>query len=273
MEKIEISYKTIIFTVLFLLSLWVLFQIRWVILYFFVSFVLMTALNPVVNFFHKIKFPRILGIIITFLLLLSILSLIIASIAPPLVEQTINLVNLIGSLVPKDLLIFNFDLNSISSIFQTFSNGVFSVFKIIIGVGSNLITFFTIFVLTFYLLLERINLTKYLHMLFDNKEKEERVEHILLSIESRLGGWIRGEITLMFIVGLLTYVGLIILRIPYALPLAILAGLLELIPNLGPTLSAIPTVIVAFTISPLLGLAGLALGILVQQLENNLIVP
>jgi predicted PurR-regulated permease PerM len=77
----------------------------------------------------------------------------------------------------------------------------------------------------------------------------------------------------MLLVGLITYVGLRLLGIPYALPLAILAGLLEIIPYFGPIIAAIPAVIIGFSISPLIGIATTALAFLIQQLENYLIVP
>jgi predicted PurR-regulated permease PerM len=63
------------------------------------------------------------------------------------------------------------------------------------------------------------------------------------------------------------------LGIPFALPLAILAGVMELIPTLGPIVSAIPVAIIGFGISPLMGAASIALSLLVQQLENYLFVP
>ena len=84
----------------------------------------------------------------------------------------------------------------------------------------------------------------------------------------------RGELILMFTIGLVTFVGLTLLNIPYALPLAILAGVLELIPNLGPTISAIPAIIIAFAVhGPVSGIAVLGLSIAIQQAENNLLVP
>jgi predicted PurR-regulated permease PerM len=77
----------------------------------------------------------------------------------------------------------------------------------------------------------------------------------------------------MVLIGVLMFIGLSLLRIPFALPLAILAGVLELIPTLGPIVAAVPVAIIGFGISPLTGVASLALSFLVQQLENYLFVP
>ena len=73
--------------------------------------------------------------------------------------------------------------------------------------------------------------------------------------------------------GILIFIGLTILQIPLALPLALVAGLLEIVPIVGPIVSSIPAILVGLTISPLIGLAIAALFFIVQQLENHLIVP
>ena len=97
-------------------------------------------------------------------------------------------------------------------------------------------------------------------------------------IDEVFSNYIRGQLILGAAVGVMVGVGLFILRllgfqIPYILLLAIVAGLTELIPIIGPTLGAIPGVLVGLFISPTTGLAVLVIYIIVQQLENNLLVP
>ena len=77
----------------------------------------------------------------------------------------------------------------------------------------------------------------------------------------------------MTMVGLLTFIGLSLIGVRYALPLSIIAGLLEVVPNLGPTISTIPSFLVALTQSYFLGFSTIALYFIVQQLENHIIVP
>ena len=104
-------------------------------------------------------------------------------------------------------------------------------------------------------------------------KQEKLVESIIVKVENGLGQWIRGQLSLSFIVGVLTYIGLRILGIPYALPLALIAGILEIIPIVGPIISAIPAILVGATMAPILGLAAAALFLIIQQVENNIIVP
>ena len=78
----------------------------------------------------------------------------------------------------------------------------------------------------------------------------------------------------MLTIGIVTFIGLTVLRIPYALPLALAAGLLEILPNLGPTLAAIPAIAIAYiSFGPVSALLALIFYVIVQQLENNLLVP
>ena len=101
----------------------------------------------------------------------------------------------------------------------------------------------------------------------------DRLVIVVKDIEERLGAWVRGQLLLALIIGLASYLGLFILGISYVLPLALIAGILEMVPIIGPIISAIPAIIVALTVSPGLALAVAALYIIIQQLENNLIVP
>ena len=106
-----------------------------------------------------------------------------------------------------------------------------------------------------------------------SRRAQGRAEGLIREVEYRLGGWLRGQITLMFLVGLLTYLGLLALGVEYALPLALIAGLLEVIPVIGPIIAAIPALVVGFGMAPWMGIWVLVLYLVVQQFENSLLVP
>ena len=92
-------------------------------------------------------------------------------------------------------------------------------------------------------------------------------------VDDKLGNWLRGQIVLSICIGVMSWIGLMLIGMPFALPLALIAGFLEIVPTLGPILSAIPAVIVALTISPTLAVGVLVLYILIQLTENHIIVP
>lgn len=270
--KIEISPKTIFYTILILIGFYITYQLRAVFLILFIAFILATALNPLVNALQKIKLPRVLAIFISFVLVIGIVTLVFAGIIPTLIEQTAILATSLIQIL-NDNHLLEFDQNTISSQIQTISSSLINVLKIILGAASNIIGLFSLLVMTFYLLIERPNLEKYLRNLLHDGEKERRWLRVVEAVEMRLGGWVRGELLLMIIVGTLTYIGLTAIKIPFALPLALLAGLLELVPNLGPTIAAIPAALIGLTISMPVAIGTVIVSIAVQQLENNIIVP
>ena len=270
-RKIEISHRSVIFIVLFLLSLWFLYQVRQIILALFVSVILMAALNPIVDRLQRWHLPRWLSILLLYVVIFGGLGITVAILIPPLVDQTSTFINR-SIFYLKSLSVLGIDTNIITSQISQLGLLPNSVLKIIVGFFSNLIAVLFLLMVTFYLLLERRNLNRYLLILF-GEGGEQRAGEFVDKIEHRLGGWIRGEAVLMTIIGLMTYIGLRILGIEFALPLAIFAGLLEVVPNIGPSISAIPAVLMGLTISPITALAVAALYFLVQQLENSVIVP
>lgn len=272
--KIEISHRTVIFTIFFLLFLWFLYQMRHILVIFFVGVILTSALNPVVERLEKFKIPRILAVIIIYLLIFTFLGLILAGIIPSLVSQTKILISRFPSYY-RSLENLGIDGEILNSQIENFLNRLssisFDLIRVTVGFLGNFLVIFTLIFVSFYLLLERKNLDEYLEKLFGSANV--RVGKIVNKVEKRLGEWVRAQTTLMLIVGIMCYLGLVLLGVEFALPLALLAGLLEIVPNIGPTISAIPAILSGLAISPLMGLAVLALYFLIQQLENHIIVP
>lgn len=271
-KKIEISHKTIIFIALFGVSLWIGYQIKDILLMLLVAGMIASALNPVVDAMERRKIPRLLAIILIYLLLWGVIGGMIASIIPTLIDQTSRLIIKIPSAI-SSLELFGQNQREVTQqILSRISTLPEAIFRIIFDLLGNMMSVLTTLVISLYFLLERKNFDKYL-LDFLGEIGQKKALETLRQIENSLGIWLRGEFILMFTVGTTTYLGLLFLGIDNALPLAILAGVLEIIPNIGPVLSAIPAVLVAFTVSPLLALGTTALYFVIQWLENNLLVP
>ncbi|MFH0942627.1 MAG: AI-2E family transporter [Candidatus Beckwithbacteria bacterium] len=267
--KVELSYKSIVFTALFVIFIAFLYRIRHIMLLLFVGIIFMSALSPLVDKLEKRKIPRGLATFFFYILILSVIGFGIGSLVPPLVEQSAKLI----STFPQDLNQLTKGYINPSILEPHLKALPEQILKIALGVVNNIFSLLTFLVILFYLILERKNLHKYLLFLFGSNGTEARAEAFINRLENKLGGWVRGELFLMFIVGFMSYLGLTFLGVEFAIPLAFLAGLLEVIPTVGPIVSAIPAILVAFGTSPVLALATTALYFLIQQLENNLIVP
>lgn len=268
-SKIEISHKTIIFTLLLLAGIWIIWQIRDILYFLFIAFIIMSGLHPVVEGLEKRKVPRVLAVVISYIGIIGILTLAIASLIPAMIIQSTHLIQTLPSVIEK---VIPYGVGNLGQFTQQIAPIGQNIIKVTISIFSNIVTIVTILVFAFYFLLERKH-TKATLAGFIGIDRAEIIIEVLERIEMRLGMWIRGELILMTVIGVMTYIGLLLLRIDFALPLAIFAGLLEIIPNIGPIVSAIPAVLVALSISPVAALSVIGLFILVQQLENNLIVP
>ncbi|MBI4129969.1 AI-2E family transporter [Candidatus Roizmanbacteria bacterium] len=270
-QRIEISYKTIVFTVLFLLSLAVIFQIRDILFLLMLSFIAASGLRTTIERLERLGIPRVLAILLIYVVLISLLFLLLSVIVPVLLQQTTRLVQKLIEFFSFSFLAPYMNL-SVGRIADQLTSLSGNIYRATVGAVGILVNFFTFFVFTFYLLLERRHMRVLLRN-FLGEAMKERIVRVVLAIEERLGAWVRGEVSLALIIGTLSYVGLLLLNVDFALPLAIIAGILEVVPIVGPIISAVPAVIVASLISPWLAIAVVALYFLIQQLENHLIVP
>jgi predicted PurR-regulated permease PerM len=146
----------------------------------------------------------------------------------------------------------------------------------VVGVATGLFTgvLYALFslVMALYLTIDGDRVRRYF-ILFLPIDRQDQAQVVSERIGARLGAWARGEALLAAIIGGMTWVGALVLGLPYAGALALVAAVGELVPNLGPILAAIPLILVGLLQSPTKGLLALVLAIVIQQLENNLIVP
>ncbi|OGG24322.1 hypothetical protein A3A79_04015 [Candidatus Gottesmanbacteria bacterium RIFCSPLOWO2_01_FULL_43_11b] len=269
MNKIEISYRTIIFAVAFVAGLWVLLQIRDILFLLFISFILMTAIRPLVTLLEKVRIPRIISILFVYLIVFGLFGFSLAGTIPLLVTQSTRLITDLPKFAADVMPYWNIDVTTLTRQIAPISE---NIVKVTVGVFSNLITTLAVLVFTFYFLLERPRASQTLTSLV-GESMANKTLNILRLIEKRLGGWVRGELLLMLSIGIASYIGLTILHVDFALPLAIIAGVLEIVPTIGPIVSAIPAILVALATSPFLAVSVVALYFIIQQVENNVLVP
>lgn len=272
LRKVEISHKTIIFAVLFLISLGFLYFIRDIILELFVALLLMAILEPLVGKLTKIKIPRAISVLLSYMVFFGIFGGVIALIIPPLVEQTTSFANFIPTYISNIGIDPAIGDQVMKELIAAVGNIPSQLIKFGVSLFSNVLAVLTVLAFTFYLLMSRGKLDEQLGLFFGAAKKEKLI-NVIYALEKRLGGWARGQLILMVLVGVLNFIALTILGVPFALPLAVFSGLLEIVPYLGPILGAIPGVLIGFGISPLTGFGVAIAAFLIQQLENYVFVP
>jgi predicted PurR-regulated permease PerM len=146
------------------------------------------------------------------------------------------------------------------------------IFGYLRNVVGGLFGFITILLLTFYMLVESRELFSFFVRLFPVRQRP-RVAHISNTVTQKVSAWLGGQMLLSVVIGVTSAIGLWAMGVPYFYVLALISAIGELIPMVGPILSAIPAILVATTVSP-----GLAIGVTVffiiqQQVENSILVP
>lgn len=274
----EISVLTIAKIIGAILLVWFLYAIREIIVMFFVVLVIVAAVGPLVDKMSK-YIPRLLAIIFLFILFLGILTAIGFLLIPPIVEQikllAINLPTFINRFDPiyksvKDILP-NYQDNLLNASSQL-GNLTLGFYSTTVGVIGGFVYLFTTLILAVYMLVEKNSIRNLLHQIIPTGHKEVFFG-IIRKISYKMGSWLRGQILLIFIIGILDGIALYVLGIPYALTLAVWGGLTEVIPYVGPWLGLIPALIIALAISPWKALFILIAYVLIQQLEGQFLVP
>jgi predicted PurR-regulated permease PerM len=281
-QTINISTSTIFRTILIILGVLFLYFIRDILMIVFVAVIIAAAINGPASWLQRRRVPRLLGVIFIYLLLFLLLALVVSLVLPPLAEQIKQLAKCFPEFMGRVGLSvqewwgqykLDGDLQTLlDRIGNKLTQATSSVFVTIISLFGGLVSAIIILVISFYLAVQERGVKRFLISLTPN-EHQHYFSDLIDRIQAKIGGWLRGQLLLMLIVGCLTFIGLTLLGVKYALTLALIAGLLEIVPYIGPILAAIPAVILAFFQSPLLALLVIVLYLVIQELENYIIVP
>ena len=272
---VAISPSIVVFSTFFFASLMFLYHIKEILVALFLGFLLMVALSPAVSRVQKRVRSRSISILIVYLILLLVISVMLAFLIPPLATQLTQLLkNIQLPFLQEELSSLKFSVQELNQLAANYGGSINALFSIISSTFKGLFTFFTLMVISFYLMADQPNLYKKVGWFTTNKHHVKIAKEFMIDVENQLGNWIRGQIIVMILVGLFTYIGLELIGVPYALPLGILAMLLEILPNLGPTLAAVPGILIAWIHGDhISALVVLIFYIVLQQIESNLLTP
>lgn len=255
--------------------IWFIVQTRGIFATVIAAYVLMAGLSPVVKFLRAKKIPKVLSIIIAYSLVVAIVLLLVIPIVPFFAAQIQSLYQNFPSYLDKAVHVFGFSINSsqINNVLQA-EIGVIgeNALTVTSWVFGTIFSTLTVLVISFYLMIDYNRIRRGFADLFEEHE-EKHVYETMDLLEERLGAWVRGQLLLCLSIAFCTWAALTIIGLEYALPLALIAGILELVPTIGPILSSVPAIIVALTISPATTLVVVIAYLIIQMTENNVLVP
>ncbi len=282
----DISSASILRGILLVLLFVFLYVLKDVIIIFLFALVLASALSPFANWLDQKGFPRVVGVLLLYLSVLG-LGVLILSLVIPYVSDDINrLINALPEVVqrvstsleqaqdssPQYLDFLGEVQNILGGLSGWLQQASQSILGLVVSIFGGVLSFFAILIISFYLSVTRKGIENFLGSVVPEKY-EGYVISLWKRAEVKVGKWLQGQLLLCLIVGLLSYIGLSLLGIKYALILSLIIMVLELVPMVGPVLAAIPAVFLAFMQSPSLGFWVIVLYVFVQQLENHVLVP
>ncbi len=292
--SVSMSWGTMIKAVVVIALSIAFYMIRDVILVILTSVVIASALEPMTKWLMKWRLPRVISVIIIFVAFFAFFAGIFFFFVPPLLDD----VSAFVSSVPVYLESFNFAgsksfsgifgpqgvidsfsgtaissvelISEIKSSFFGLSGGIFHGINVVFG---GLLSLVIIVVLSFYLTVQERGIENFLRIVTPIKHEAYTLD-LWARTRRKIGLWMQGQLILGVLMGIFVYLGLAIMDLPYALLLAVIAAVFELIPLFGPVLAAVPAVFIAFTNAGVgLGLTVIGFYVIMQQFENHLIYP
>lgn len=268
-----------------LILAYALYLVRQILVLVIVALFLAIGLDPIVRWVQRFRLPRGGAVAVVLVGLLLFIGGFFASVTPPLVRQTVRLAEQIPTF-SRELsgrsqrfreLDRQFDISkrvreTVSDIPSVAGASAGKALGIARSVGRTVFSVLTVLVLTIYFLLDLPNLIAGAAKLVAKTRRKQMQEHADVVFRS-ISSYIIGNIAISIVAGVVSYIALSLLRVPYALPLAMWVAVADLIPMVGATLGAIPAVIVAFFHSLPTGIGTLVFYAIYQQVENYVVSP
>jgi predicted PurR-regulated permease PerM len=250
-------------------------------------------LNPFVGLLQRLKLPRILAIVVIYVVIIGIITLIIGNLIPMISKQVMAFVNDVPSYYKETMQFIDHlseteqfkwvmtqDYFSISNIVKelndyvaTLPNRITDSFSNIFSAVTNIaVTIITVPFLLFYMFKDGGKFPDMVAKFFPSSYRKEGLK-TLKETGDTLAAYINGQVTVALFVGLVSFIGYVIIGLPYALVMALIVAVTNIIPYVGPFLGGAPAVIIALFDSPTKAILVIIVITVAQQLEGNVLSP
>lgn len=295
---LNVSYETLLRVTLFVVGAYIGFlfvsKIFDVFIIFLVSYILANGLRPTISWVYAKTRKKTFSVTIVYIVFMIVVVAVVAFILYPIFSQTGKVLGDLGFYINKvvDKYPFvskflkqigvNYDEFNTSENFISYISGYGNNFNDLLKQGLGLastvaggaLTILSVLIISFYISMTYDEIIVFGLKLFKDIDKRQKFNDLIRNVNEKIGYWLQGQLVLCAIIFVFSFVILSILRIPLSLPLALLSGVLEIIPNIGPFIALIMPFLVALANGNPYQYIGVFVGyVLMQQLENYLIVP
>jgi len=277
---LDISWGTILKIALIVVSFYVLYQIKHILIWFLFALIISLLFNPAINFFQKLKIPRVLATLSTYSFFFGILILLIYSTIPLFASEIRQLSHALPQYFEKiappleGLGIKAFEdidtlVEALGGTLEKMAVNIFNIFFVIFG--GIFATFFTL-AIAIFLSLEEKGVEKSLTLFFP-KKYENYLFELWEKCQRKVSGWFMGRVVACLFVGIASLVTFLLFDIPHPFTLGLLAGALNFIPFIGPMITGVLLFIIIALENISKAIFVLIAFILIQQIENNILTP
>jgi len=253
---------------------------------FIIAMIISYILNPVVSMLHVRKVPRTMAVLLIYAVFCTLLTVILVNLIPMFIDQLQELNKHLPELSMKaqGLVI---DINNNSLLPESLREGMNkalvlverrvseSILTFVNNIGSMVEAVFAAFIVPFlaFYILKDFDVFERTVIRYVPRSHRKNTVRLFKDIDEALGSYIRGQILVCLIVGTLAYIGYLIIGMPYALLLASIVAITNVIPYLGPFIGAAPAILMASTVSVKMMFLVVIVNLVCQILESNIVSP
>ncbi len=274
-NTLNVPFKTVFYTLLSLGAVYLLYSLSDIVLTVVLAVVIVMSIEPLVKDLIKIRvfnkniFSRTSAVLTSYLLVLLSIVMVFVFALPEVVGEFPRIVTALERIVEQTAVRFNISAESLPDISQYTERAI----SISLSFFSNVFGLLSLILLSLYISLDWEKIKKFIHKIIPNGNGSI-FDKIVHELEIYIGYWVKGQFILMFVIGIFSTTALYFLGNPFFLSLGLIAGLLEIIPILGPLISTLLAVTVALAFGGQnIAIVTLVIFYLIQLLENNLLVP
>ena len=279
-EMIDITWRAIFKVIAAVILFYLLFLLRDIVIWALIALFISILFDPLVDALEKKKMGRVLAAVIVYFSSLLVCGLLVFIIVPPLIQETQYFSSTFSQYFDKvPVFLDQLGLNSFDGIYSLDS----SLNQSLINISSNILNIFislfgsifagmTIFLLSLFMSIEEKEMMKGLKLITPKGFEEQVLERWDRS-QHHVVAWFGSRLICCVFVAITTFILCVFLNIKFSIALAILAGILNIIPMVGPIISGIALAALAFSISLPTAIIATIFLFLIQQVESNVLMP